>query len=240
MSRSDEPHAKKRRLASKTFNILNENSDLTKIMTEIMKEHDFAFHEYEDENRRIREVLSTLQHRLDASNCQKQSLQQQIINKNAVISRNHHEISALKVAYECMKVDVDSLAMRVFEAEQEKEEQVNHYKDLLKGLQKSHAAEEEASGYLQLLRKIMIDYENGEKTDACIHRTQKYCSICLTEPANICAKPCHHLEWCRGCAQKQFNLDGNCFDSIKTEVIIEPHTCPRCKAVIGCIDYIFI
>jgi hypothetical protein len=139
-----------------------------------------------------------------------------------------------------LKLHVDNLSMRVYEAEAEKDDKVAYYKELVVGLQKTAANAEEASEYMRHMHCILISYAHGEKLEDLSYKSTRMCVVCMSEPAAVVAKPCHHLEWCRSCAITHFKLKDDAFAVLKSEFFFcDRKECPRCKVSVESIDYVF-
>lgn len=206
----------------------------------IIHEQEQAFHDYENEvlglKRRFAEITEKHRGQIQQNN----HLNNQLTQKQSLVIKKQHEIAALRQENNLFKGQIDTLSMRVFEAEQAKEEKVRYYKEMVTGLQKTAANAEEASSYMRFLHKTLLEYQSGAKVEDMVFKTIKMCSICLSEPANVSSKPCHHLEWCRGCAIDYFNLKENAFDVLKTEYLDTDKGCPRCKTQVNSLDYLYI
>jgi hypothetical protein len=232
---------KKRRLADKTMEIMcGENERRNVAFNSLIKEQEDTFHTYENEIYRLTQtaIAGAEKHRVDALHIT--TIQHHLTQTRAQLQR--HILAAKLTRTETNKFisQIDELSMRVYEAESTKDELEGHYKDLVKGLQKTSANAEEASAFMRFLHKTLNEYRNGEKCEDLVYKTSRLCTICMSEPANILAKPCHHLEWCRGCAIDQFELSEDSFDVSKSEYLNSQKECPRCKAGVECIDYVYI
>ena len=230
---------KKRKLATITTGIINAGSELAK--RNLLLEQENIFHDYENEITFLRKQLSELEHKMKDQLQHSQNLETQLQYKNSAYNKKTQEALAMRAANASLREQIDGLSMRVLAAEQTQEEREKYYANLVKGLQATAANGEEASCFMRFLHKSLIDYQSGQKVEELIYKTEKMCSICLSEPANVVAKPCHHLEWCRGCAIEQFQLKEQAFDLIKSEIVSDNQlSCPRCKHSVDCLDYLFI
>ena len=226
----------KKKTASITTRIINAGGEVAK--RNLLLEQESIFHDYENELTFLRKQLSDLGQKMKDQLQHSQTSQVQLHHKNAGYNRKMQEAIGLRNENTALRDQIDSLSMRVLEAEQSKEERVKYYTNLVKGLTSTAANAEEASFLMRFLHKSLIDYQSGQKVEDLVYKTEKMCSICLSEPANIVAKPCHHLEWCRGCAIEQFKLSEQAFDVIKSEFISDKQLCcPRCKQDVDCLDY---
>jgi hypothetical protein len=233
---------KKRRLAEKTKEIVwNGTSGIHEHVTEaILTEQDRMFNAYENEMRRLNTQTAELLHKNIAAQTQIDSISRQLsakINQVSKVTRDHAQF---KAEISELKSELDVALMRIYEAETRLEEKTVYYKELVHGLQKSAANAEESSAYMRYLYKIMSDYRHGEPLDDSMSSTTKVCTVCMSAPANVCAKPCHHLEWCSECAIIAFGMSNDAFETKKT---IDVHyaclQCPRCKTGVGIIDYLY-
>ena len=231
---------KKRKLVEITRGIIDSETEVVK--RNIMRQQEVAFHEYEDEIKFMRKELTDMEKKLKTQSVHCQNLTQQLFHKNAGYNKKMEEVLSLRSEVVSLREHVNSLSLRVVTAEQEKEDTQTYYTELVKGLQATSANAEEAACFMRFLHKSLIDFQSGQKVDDLIFKTEKICSICLSEPANIIAKPCHHLEWCRGCAIDQFKMNDSAFDVTKTEFLSSSmqQGCPRCKQNVEHLDYVFI
>ena len=234
--------SKKRKLAEFTNAMFDAKWDFShKTKLQILEQQELTFHEYENELQHLRRKL------VDVTEKHRQQIQQnynlniQLTHRNTIITKKTNELYDLRIESNNYKSQIDSLSIRVIEAEQSKEEGELYHRELITKLQKTSANAEEASFFMRFLHNSLIEYQNGSKVEDLVHKTNKLCSICLTEPANILSRPCHHLEWCRGCAIDFFEIEENTFDVFKTEFVEKrAKCCPRCKTDITSIDYIYI
>ncbi len=235
-------YCKKRKLAEFTSAMFTAKREFTEnTKNKILEQQAIAFHEYENEVQALQRKL------IDATEKHRQQVQQnyniniQLSQRQAIIAKKQSELNEARSEILSLTDQLDVLSIRVFEADQAKEEKETYYREMINNLQKTAANAEEASLFMRFLHQSLIEYQNGCKVEELVHKTNKLCSICLSEPANIMAKPCHHLEWCRGCAIDFFSIRENCFETIKTETVEDyMKSCPRCKTDIVSIDFVYL
>ena len=225
---------KRRKLQDHTIQILREP---WKMDEDILKIQEECFQDYETSIETLNAKLIT------RDTCiyeQKQSLnnvQRQIIQKNALIRKKNNEVAILRGNVITMQTQVDSISMRIATEASENEEKIAHYKSLVKGLQKTAENAEESSQYLRHMKKILFEYENGETLEDSLKNSERKCSICMDNSANIVCVPCMHLEFCHGCASDLNNISIGSFSGSRT-VAVESK-CPRCKGDVNQLMYIF-
>ena len=234
-------YTKKRRLQEGTLKILKQQSEsLSNSTTEILQNQNDIFSAYENEVSFLKNKLTTVEEQLRQSHQQinNQSYQIQMNTKN--VDNIRATLNETKLENYSLKTQIDELQMRILAEMTSKEESVAYYKNLVKGLQKTAANAEEASCYMRKLHKLFDDYANGEAVADTEKKTDRICAICMSEPANIVAKPCHHLEWCLSCAIEQFKFKENAFSTSKSVVVENETDCPRCKQSIAYVDYVYL
>ena len=232
---------KKRRLTNSTSAILCAGIQFSEDNKKsIIREQEDAFHEYENEILGLQRKLADVTEKHRAQVQQNYHMHMHLSQKNNLVAKGQQEAASLRQNANLLKDQIDTLAMRVFEAENTRDEKETYYKGVILGLQKTSANAEEAATYMRFLHKTLLEYQNGAKVEDMVFKTIKMCSICLSEPANVSAKPCHHLEWCRGCAIDYFQMKEDAFDVVKTEFLNNPKSCPRCKTLVESVDYLYI
>ena len=234
-------YTKKRRLQEGTLKILKQQAEnLNTSTNEILQNQNNIFSAYENEVTVLKNKLTTVEEQLRQSQQQinNQSYQIQVSTKNVDAIRA--TLNETKLENYTLKTQIDELQMRILSEMTSKEESVAYYKNLVKGLEKTAANAEEASCYMRKLHKLFDDYANGESVSDTDKKTDRLCAICMSEPANIVAKPCHHLEWCMSCAIEHFKFRENAFTAAKSVVIQNEVDCPRCKQSIAYVDYVYL
>lgn len=225
---------KRRKLQDHTMNILREPWRLDEDILSLQEE---CFQDYETS---IEALNSKLQNRDSCIYEQKQNmtvLQKQIIQKNALIRRKNNEATILKSNNITLQTQLDSVSMRIATDASENEERINHYKSLVKGLQKTAENAEESSQYLRHMKNLLFEYENGETLEDSLTTSDRKCSICMNNAANVVCSPCSHLEYCQGCAVDVHGITMDTFSS--TRRVSVKSSCPRCKGQVDEIFYIF-
>tara|TARA_Y100000591_G_scaffold315648_1_gene323475 strand:- start:4453 stop:5193 length:741 start_codon:yes stop_codon:yes gene_type:complete len=231
---------KKRKLMDMTVGIMRRNTNFLDNSTQaIIKEQNLTFDAYENELGFMRSRLSDMTEQLRIANLHGVQQQHQIELKSKLVTNLKNSVSEVTTENSGLKLQIDDLNMRYFEAIASKEESERHYKSVILGLQKTAANAEEASAYMRRLNKLFNDYAHGEKLDDSDYKTERKCVICMSEPANIVVKPCHHLEFCSSCAIDLFELKENEFSTDKTITPSKGGSCPRCKCEITHFDYIY-
>jgi hypothetical protein len=225
---------KRRKLQDQTAQLLREPWNLDEKLIETQEE---CFQGYET-------VIGTLSSKLmNRDTCiyeQKQNmnaLQKQLSNKINLVRRKNNEVSILRGSNITLKTQIDSLSMRIATDASEHEEKITHYKSLIKGLQKTAENAEESSQYLRHMRYLLFEYEQGESLEDTLKTSDRKCSICMENNANIVCFPCMHLEFCSGCALHVHNLNMGIFTSTKRCNV--ESKCPRCKGDVNELMYIF-
>lgn len=204
----------------------------------LLREQNEAFNSYENEISMLKARIADLTEQSNFCRQQLANQLQQIEVKNRAYQMLKNSFNELKNENNTFKTQIDDLNMKLLEAITSKEESERHNKQIIIGLQKTAANAEEASQYMRRLNKMFQDYSNGEKYEDTLACTTRMCAICMTEPANVVAKPCQHLEWCSSCAVDVFGLKENQFTLDKT-VYVNHSSCPRCKTDVECVDYIY-
>lgn len=225
---------KRRKLQEHTAQVLREP---WKMDDNILKLQEECFQEYEMS---IETLNGKLQNRDTCIYEQKQNLdnvQRQIAQKNSMIRKKNNEVAILRSNCINMQTQVDSMSIRIATEASESEEKVAHYKSLVKGLQKTAENAEESSQYLRHMKKILFEYENGETLEDSLKNSERKCSICMDNSANIVCFPCMHLEFCHGCASDLHNVSISSFSGSRTTPV--DSKCPRCKGNVNQLMYIF-
>ena len=208
-----------------------------KLGEDIIKIQEECFQNYETT---IESLNSKLQTRDTCIYEQKQninSIQRQIIQKNALIRKKNNEMAIIRSNNISLQTQIDSVSLRIATEASENEEKIAHYKSLVKGLQATAENAEESAQYLRHMKKLLFEYENGETLEDSLKTSDRKCSICMDNHANIVCLPCMHLEFCQGCALQVNNLSLNAFSTNRRATV--ESKCPRCKGQVDEIMYIF-
>ena len=225
---------KRRKLQDHTVQVLREP---WKMGEDILTIQEDCFQDYE---KTIESLNSKLQNRDTCIYEQKQniqSIQRQLIQKNAMIRRKNNEMAIMRSNNITLQTQIDSVSLRMAQEASENEEKIEHYKSLVKGLQKTAENAEESAQYLRHMKKLLFEYENGETLEDSLKVADRKCAICMENHANIVCLPCMHMEFCHGCACEVSGLSANAF-SVSKSVDVDSK-CPRCKGSVGELLYIF-
>ena len=136
-----------------------------------------------------------------------------------------------------LQTQIESVSLRMATEASEAEEKVAHYKSLVKGPQKTAENAEESAQYFRHMKKLLFEYESGESLEDSLKTSDRKCSICMENHANIVCLPCMHMEFCHGCALDIHNISANAFSS--TRRVSVDSKCPRCKGSVAEILYVF-
>ena len=225
---------KRRKLQDHTAQILKEPWNLNDNLITIQEE---CFQDYEV-------TIETLNAKLcNRDTCiyeQKQymnNLQRQLEQKSALLRKRNNELSIFRGANTTLQTQIESMSLRIATEASEHEDKITHYKSLITGLQKTAANAEESAQYLRHMKHLLFEYENGETLEDSLKTSERKCSICMENNANVVCLPCMHLEFCTSCALQANNLDSNSF-SLSKRCKVESK-CPRCKGSTDELMYIF-
>ena len=225
---------KRRKLQDFTTQLINEPWRLD---DELLSKQEECFHDYETH---IESLNSKLNHRDTCIYEQKQninSITKQLCQKNSMLRKRNSDISILRASNVSLQTQIESVSLRAATEASQHDENVNHYKSLIKGLQKTAENAEESAMYLRHMKKLIHEYENGETLEDCLRTSDRKCSICMAEHANVVCMPCSHMEFCMGCAIATHSLASDCF-SFRKSVELEAK-CPRCKGQVNELMYVF-
>mgnify|MGYP001189306722 CR=1 FL=1 len=225
---------KRRKLQDHTIQVLREP---WKLGDEILQIQEECFQDYENT---IETLNSKLQNRDTCIYEQKQNMtniQRQLLQKNTQIRKKNNEIAILRSNNLTLQTQIDSVNLRMATEASENEEKIEHYKSLVKGLQKTAENAEESAQYLRHMKKMLFEYESGETLEDSLKTADRKCSICMENHANIVCLPCMHMEFCHGCAIDINSLSSSAFSTNKRVVV--DSKCPRCKGTVDEILYIF-
>lgn len=225
---------KRRKLQDHTVKVLREP---WKMNDEILSIQEECFQEYEVT---IENLNSKLQNRDTCIYEQKQNMnniQKQMAQKNALIRKKNNEILIVRGNNLNLQNQIESISMRIATDASENEEKIAHYKSLVSGLQKTAENAEESSQYLRHMKQLLFEYESGETLEDSLKTSDRKCSICMNNCANIVCMPCMHLEFCHGCALDVHNISSNAFAGTRRTQV--DSKCPRCKGSVDELMYIF-
>ncbi len=225
---------KRRKLQDKTLHILQEPWNLNSTILSVQEE---CFQEYESAIESLNAKLLNregciYEHRQNIT-----SLHKQLTQKNNLIRKKNHEISIIRNSNLTLQHQLESASLRIATEASEYEEKVEHYKTLIKGIQKTAESAEESAQYLRHMRKMLFEYEQGEALADSLKTTDRTCSICMETRANILCSPCMHLEYCEACAINAHDL--NLGDFTHNRKCAVSSKCPRCKGDVNELIYIF-
>ena len=154
-----------------------------------------------------------------------------------MIRRKNNEMAIMRSNNIMLQTQVDSANFQMAQEASENQEKIEHYKSLVKGLQKTAENAEESAQSLRHMKKMLFEYENGETLEDSLKVADRKCSICMETHANIVCLPCMHMEFCHGCACEVNGLSANAF-SVNKRIQLESK-CPRCKGGVEELLYIF-
>ena len=109
----------------------------------VMELQEIAFNEYENEIYMLKNRVSSNDGIIRNLNGQVSKLYHQLNNKSMIISRKNNELHSLQQQIEPLRRELDSMSIRVVEAESKNEETTAHYKQLIKGLERTAANAED-------------------------------------------------------------------------------------------------
>lgn len=139
-----------------------------------------------------------------------------------------------------LRLECENSHIRIVSAESMLDERTAHYKELIAGIRQTAQSAEESDAFLKCMCKLLKDYNSGQSLENSLQVSTRMCVICMSVNANVCAKPCNHLEWCAACAIKNFSLTSNALTNSNTVQIPDTRfKCTRCKENVTRIDYIF-
>lgn len=225
---------KRRKLQDHTVQVLREPWKMDDAILAIQED---CFQEYENT---IESLNSKLHNRETCIYEQKQNInniQRQLIQKNALIRKKNNEMAILRSNNVTLQTHFETVSLRVATEASENEERVAHYKSLVQGLQKTAENAEESAQYLRHMKKLLFEYENGETLEDSLKTSDRKCSICMENHANIVCLPCMHMEFCHGCALDTHGLSASAFSATKRVDL--QSKCPRCKGSVDELLYIF-
>ena len=226
--------AKRRRLQEYTHEILNEPWKLDSDIIQYQKD---CFQEYEETIQILNKKITYRDNCLFDQKKSTEYIQKAYAAKCQMVRKKSSENSNLRSIQVTLHSQIEALSLQMAQIQSEHEESVTHYKNLIKGLEKTAANSEESSQYIRMIKKLLIDYSKGEKLEDALHCTERVCSICMDNSALVVCKPCNHLEFCYACAIDAFKLDIEAFEST-TDVDVSG-TCPRCKQDVKEVHYIY-
>lgn len=225
---------KRRKLQEHTADILREpwtlNSDLVALQEN-------CFQEYE---KTIQNLNSKLLNRDSCIQEQKQNiitLNGQLRAKSNLLRKKQCETYSLNSCNLQLQTQIETLTMRLATDASEHQETVQHYKSLVKGLQKSVEESEIASGYLNCMKALLHNHSEGETIENAHRTSDRVCSICMENKANIVCSPCMHMEYCTSCALTTHGISMGAFHENKMCSV--ESKCPRCKGDVSGLLYIF-
>ena len=231
-----EMRSRKRRIVELTTNILESEGSVE----EVLRQQSNIVDQYDKDIRTLETKIYERDHQIQALHKTNNYLNKLVTVRNVSLTKKTHELMSSKAMLASLRNHIDSMQMRIVETEQTSAEKITHYKELAEGLKTAAAGADESAQFICHIKKILTDYSNGETVEHSMYKTERLCTICLTVPANVCLKPCHHLEFCHNCASKYFSTELN-FDTSKTICTnLYRKTCPRCSKNIERIDYLFL
>lgn len=226
--------AKRRKLNEYTQNLLVEPWKLSASLIDTQNQ---CLDEYDEIISTLNRKISMRDKCIDDHKKNINSMSKQIQCKSNIIRKKNIEITNVKQSYKSLQDAMEELNIRLATVESDTEEKVQHYKNLIKGLEKTAGNAEESSAYLRRIQKMLIDYQYGEICEDSEKRTDRVCVICMDNHANIMMKPCNHLEYCYSCSVEAFSLTPQQF--LQSNDINVSSNCPRCKVAIDQISYVY-
>lgn len=165
------------------------------------------------------------------------NLNKQIQIKINNLRKRSTEVLNLRSTCLQLQTQIDNLSIQMMTDASEQEEKVLHYKNLVKGLQKNTEEAEKSAQYINCVKQLLFNHGEGESLENSLKTSERYCSICMENKANILCSPCMHLEYCTGCALNYHNLNIDCFGGSKKCSVNS--TCSRCKGDVKELIYVF-
>lgn len=225
---------KRRKLQDQTQHICENPWDITGDFVSLQDE---LLHEYENTIEQLNYKIKSRDSCIYEYKSSNNNLHRQLFQRNALIRKKVAELANVKNNNLALQTQIDSISLRIATEASENEEKIQHYKSLVQGLQKTAANGEESVQYLRHMKKILFDYENGETLENSLVNSDRKCSICMENHANIVCMPCMHLEFCHSCALQKHDLKCDDFSlNKKTKVNCK---CPRCNSQTEELLYIF-
>jgi len=203
----------------------------------LLRVQEECFQDYEGVIENLSSKLRTRDNCIYEQKQNMKAVERQLALRNSVIRRKNNETAVLMQSNLALQTQLESTNLSFATEASENEEKINHYKALVKGLQKTAENAEESAQYLRHMKKLIFEYENGETLEDSLKTSDRLCSICMENHANIVCIPCMHMEFCHGCALEVHGISANSFSSNKRVNV--DSKCPRCKGSVEELLYVF-
>ena len=176
------------------------------------------------------------QRRLQCSLKQCQIVTDRLQQKSAHLSVKSEEARRMAERVFTAQRELDDAREQYQIMQSEHLDRESHYKKTLVDLQKESTMAGEADLFMKHISTCVEKYVHGETVENLYNTTPKTCSVCLSAPANVFCKPCNHMEWCSECASKYTGSRV----SAERCVVDRECQCPRCRAYVTSMEYVFL